>query len=360
MEKIKVMMMLSQLNAGGIQKLTIDLASQLNNDEFDVSILCLMPRNGGLFEKTAEEYGIKVFYLNKRSGMDFSVIPKIFKTLKKYHPDIIHANQRTLTYAMLPIIASGIKKVIYTVHNLADQDAKGLHQKIIKAAHNIFGVTLVAISDLCKRSISDVYHIDEKKIPCIYNGVDINFFASPTENIKKDIDFIAVGRMSSQKNYLMMLKAFKQVQSIYPDAKLTILGDGEKRSEIETFCEENHLSNNVNMPGNVSNVREYMWRSKVFLMSSDFEGLPITVLEAMAAGLPIVATKAGGIVDIVEDNGNGFLVNIGDEEGLAKAMIECLQNDGKMKSYADHSKALSQKYSIEHCANEYMKVYHSL
>lgn len=354
------MIILTRLNAGGIQKFAVDLANNLDKDKFEVSILCLRCRSGELFEKKADEYGITVFYLNKKDGVDLTVISRIYRAIKEYKPDIIHANQRTLTYAMLPIILLKIKNVIYTVHNLAEYDAGGIHKQIIKSAYKLYGITLVAISDICRKSVSDTYNIPIENIPCIYNGVDVNFFASPTDINNKDIDFLAVGRISTQKNYTLMLNAFKRVCEKYRSANLTILGDGEKRTEIEEFCKTNNLLDNVHILGNVSNVREYMWRAKVLLMSSDYEGLPITVLEGMAASLPIISTKAGGVPDVVEDKINGRLIDIGDEESLVNAMLDSVRNNDLFDEYSKNSKTLSLKYSIEHCAEEYMKLYTSL
>lgn len=359
-KKTKVMLILTRLNAGGIQKFVIDLAHHLDKDKFDVSILCLKHRSGELFEKKADEYGIPVFYLHKKDGMDLAIISQIYRAIKEFRPDIIHANQRTLTYAILPILLLKIKTVLYTVHNLAEYDASGIHRHIIQLAHTLHGVTLVAISDICKKSISEVYGIPIDDIPCIYNGVDVDYFTPPSNPVKKDIDFLSVGRMSSQKNYPLMLSAYKHVCEKYPSAKLVILGDGDKRHEIEEFCLYNNLKGNVEMPGNVSNVCEYMWRAKVFLMSSDYEGLPITVLEAMATSLPIISTKAGGVPDIVKDRINGRLIDTGDVNSLTAAMIDSIQNKETFDEYSQNSRSMSLQYSIEACAEKYMRLYTSL
>ncbi len=365
-KKTKVMILLAQLNAGGIQKFAIDLAQNLDKEKFETCILSLMPRTGTVFEQKAAECGLHVWYLHKRKGMDPAVIPQLYRAIRQYQPDVIHANQRTLTYALLPIRLLGIQNVLYTVHNLAEHDASGIHKQILRLANTRYGIPLVAISDICKRSIAQVYGIPAEKIPCIYNGVDVTQFAPlPTATqlpaaTQKDIDFLAVGRMSAQKNYPLLLSAFKHVHGLYPTVRLTILGDGEKRAEIEAFCQANGLQGFVDMPGNVSNVCDYMRRAKVFLMSSDYEGLPITVLEAMAAALPVISTRAGGVPDIVQDGVNGRLAAIGDTAGLAEAMVESIQRPERYHAYGQNSRALSLQYSVTHCADEYSKLYLSL
>lgn len=357
-QKTRVMLLIPQLYTGGIQKMVVELAAHLDKNQADVVIVSLKPRSGEIFEKTADEYNLNVCYLNKKNGVDFSVIPQIYAAIRKYRPDVLHANQRTLTYALWPAVLCGVKRIMYTVHNVADQDAHGIDRKIIKLAHRWFSVQLVAISDLCRKSIAQVYQTEESMIPCVYNGVDVEFFRKENKE-KRTICFLAVGRMSAQKNYLLMLQAFKAVHDIHPEATLTILGDGEDRERMEAFCRENGLSDSVVMPGNVSNVREYMWKAQVFLMSSDYEGLPVTVLEAMAAGLPIVATKAGGIVDIVSEGQNGRLVDIGDEKSLIDAMLCMYENKEMRDAFSAESERYAQKYSITHCADAYLDLYTS-
>lgn len=355
-EKTNVMILIPQLNTGGIQKMIIELAAHLDKNQINVLIVSLKPRSGEFFENIADKYQLNVRYLNKKSGVDFSVIPAIYNVIKEFHPDVIHANQRTLTYALWPAVLYGTPKIMYTVHNIADKDAHGIDRRIIKFAHQIFGAQLVAISDLCRKSIAQVYQIEETAIPCIYNGVNVSFFRRPAF-IERSINYLAVGRMSPQKNYLLMLKAFATVHKIYPETTLTILGDGEDREKLENFCKINGLSNSVTMPGNVSNVRDYMWRAQAFLMSSDYEGLPVTILEAMSAGMPIVATKAGGIVDIVEDGINGCLIDIGDEKGLTDAMLHIYENEKLRNDFGAKSEILALKYSIDNCADAYLQLY---
>mgnify|MGYP000075575808 CR=1 FL=1 len=116
----------------------------------------------------------------------------------------------------------------------------------------------------------------------------------------------------------MLIRAFAQVKEKEKNTKLIIVGEGELRRELEEIIEKYDLKNYVSMLGQCNNVQERLNASDVFVQSSDYEGLPISGLEAMACGLPIISTKAGGTVDIVKNGINGFLVDVGDEDELAQ------------------------------------------
>lgn len=356
--KRKVLVVLPELETGGGQRLALSIAQRMSPQDLQVRILILYPRCNNLLEKTADELGLDVQYLHKKQGVSPECMIEICRAIRQFKPDVIHAHLRVMPYLLLPMCLSKVPLRYYTVHNLADRDASGIKQSILRFAFRHCRVQPVAISALCRQSIVQVYGIPEEKIPCIYVGIDLKRFARPAAyEIQTPFRFAATGRLSEQKNYPMMLRAFSSVHQHYPNSELVIMGDGDLKAELERQCETLNLRQSVRFTGNIPNVEKELWAAHAYLMSSDYEGLPQTVLEAMAAGLPIISTKAGGVVDVVEHEKNGLLADCGDQEGLIHAMERLIQSPKLCKQFSECSVALVQKYSIAACAEQYKELY---
>lgn len=356
--KRKVLIVLPELETGGGQRLALSVAQHMDPHDVQARILVLYPRRGDILERVADEAGLDVLYLQKKNGVDLGCVTQLHRAIRQFQPDVIHAHLRVMPYLLLPMCLSKVPLRYYTVHNLANKDASGVKQKILRFAFRHCCVQPVAISALCRQSITDVYGIPKEKIPCIYVGIDTKRFARSEEYISKEnFQFVAIGRLSEQKNYPLMLRAFADIYRRFPKSKLVIMGDGELRANLEHQCHELEINEAVLFTGNVPDVERYLWRAQAYLMSSDYEGLPQTVLEAMAAGLPIISTKAGGVIDVVEHEKNGLLVDCGDQTGLVNAMERLLQSPELCKQFSNHSAVLARKYSIESCANQYKELY---
>lgn len=356
--KRKVLVVLPEMQTGGGQRMAVEIVAHIRDKNLRIKIISLFPPQGTVVEALAEGYGLDVCHLKKHKGIDFGVVLQVYKAIKAFQPDVIHAHLRVMPYLLLPMCLSKVPLRYYTVHNLADRDASGIKQSILRFAFRHCRVQPVAISALCRQSIVQVYGIPEEKIPCIYVGIDLKRFARPAAyEIQTPFRFAATGRLSEQKNYPMMLRAFSSVHQHYPNSELVIMGDGDLKAELERQCETLNLRQSVRFTGNIPNVEKELWAAHAYLMSSDYEGLPQTVLEAMAAGLPIISTKAGGVVDVVEHEKNGLLADCGDQEGLIHAMERLIQSPKLCKQFSECSVALVQKYSIAACAEQYKELY---
>ena len=120
------------------------------------------------------------------------------------------------------------------------------------------------------------------------------------------------------------------------------------------------IEKNVVFTGNVSNVEDYLAKADIFVMTSDYEGLPLSAIEAMAAGLPIISTRAGGVVNLIQDQVNGILVDIGDEKEITEAILDLCQNFDKRKQLGDQAKYSVKKYSVENMVHQYEELYKQL
>lgn len=360
---LKVMMALPELDVGGAQTLTISLIKALRkiDAEIRVQILVLDRQHGSYLEKQCQKENIDVVYLGKDKGFHLDVIPKIIKAIRAFEPDVIHMHKSRIHYFLLPILLSGVKRRIYTVHNLADRDTRNRWlQKLMSFSFHYCHVQPVAISDICRTSVAELYHLELESIPCIYNGIDIERFQNPGKRrvpVNGKVKFVSVGRLSVQKNYPLLIRAATAIHKQWPETEFFVLGDGEQKKSLTEQIEMQGATDYIHLLGNASDVPAWLWEMDVFLMTSDWEGLPMTILEAMAAGLPIISTKAGGIVDVVKDGENGFLVECRDEAGLVRAADKICVSTELYRRFSAASIELSGQYSMEKMALQYLMLY---
>lgn len=356
----RVVIVLPQLWTGGIQKMNLELAAHIHDPRVEVCILSLYPRCGEMFEKQADDRGIHVEYLSKRPGVDLTIIWKVYRFFRKHKPDVIHINQRMTTYVLLPMLLCGIQKRIYVVHSLAERDARGLARKVNRFAFHYLKVEPIAISKTCRASIAHVYGLPEDKIRIIHNGVNLDLFKRETAYQllpENECVFITSCAFREVKNLPLMVKAFAITHLRCPATRLIMLGDGETMEDVKHAIAEHQIEDCVQLTGSVNNVAEWLQKAHVYVLSSDWEGIPVSVLEAMSVGLPVVATKAGGVPDIVKDGVNGLLANVGDCEALAQAMQRLATDCDLRLAFSKASQRISEQYGMEQCVESYIRVY---
>ncbi|MEJ8734542.1 glycosyltransferase [Mediterraneibacter sp. ICN-202921] len=357
MKKVKVLLLISDLGMGGAENITINIAQYIDQKRFDVKIISMFSEEYCVdkYKAIIEKYKIPVIYLNKKPGLDLSIIFKLRSILKKEKPDVLHTHRYSCVYALLPSIICRVPGRVHTVHNVADKEIPGAYRKLMKIAYHFFGVTAVAINEGVKDSIRECYKLAGDVVPIIKNGVDITKFYSGKK--ASTLTLINVGRFSPQKNHKLLIKCMANILKENKNIKLVLIGEGELKNEIEQLVSELKLNENVHFTGNVSNVEEYLAAADIYVMTSDYEGLPLSVIEAMAAGLPIVTTKAGGVVNLVKDGQNGILVDVGDEEAISDAVLNLIKDSEKRQEMGEKSQELAKEYSVERMVEEYEKLY---
>ena len=289
----------------------------------------------------------------KGLGRKSSIVLK--QLLEEERPDIVHTHRSVcLTYFQ----AFGFKKqswkYVHTVHNLADKEA-GLYERLLRKKYVRKGLIYqVGISDNISRSITEIYQKSPAKT--IYNGINLT---NPKESVEKKYDLICVARFSAQKNHLLLLRAFQILLEKHPSLSLLLVGEGELMDDAKRFVNDNNLQN-ITFYGQTNDVESLMNQSKIFVLSSLYEGNPISILEAMNCGLPIVAPNVGGIPDVVKDKINGILFPVNDINLFVNSLELIITNNDLSHKISINNKNDVQKYSIKHCADEYLTLFKSL
>lgn len=267
-------------------------------------------------------------------------IAALRKLCREYKPEALIAFMAEPNFRAVLAAAGLPVKAIISVRNSPDKEYAGKLFRFV-------GQHILPMADGCVFQTEDARSWFPERLQhkskIIMNQVSRSFFDEPAADEHKDI--YAVGRLNHQKNFPMLIRAFAKL----PDTgdRLIIHGEGEKRGELEALIKELGLEGRVLLPGLSSNVAKDIRGAKIFVLSSDFEGMPNALLEATALGLCCISTDCpcGGPREIISDGINGRLIPVGDEEALAKAMAELLENDELRRDLAAKARDSANKFS---------------
>jgi len=239
---------------------------------------------------------------------------------------------------------------------MAEKEAEGLQRIVRKIAFFIVGVKPVAISNIVAESIGNIYGMRRDKLTTVCNGVVCSRYALPRKRSDR-VRLISVGSLYAVKNFSFLIDCFAAVRKKFENIHLTLVGDGVQRQALEAQICRLGLEKAVTLAGTVSDVENYLADADIYVASSLFEGLPLSMLEAMAAGLPVISTDVGGVSEIVHDGENGSLAEPENPEAYAAAMEQLIQNVPLRQQYGEASRKIAEQYDISHMIAGYEALY---
>jgi glycosyltransferase involved in cell wall biosynthesis len=320
-----------------------------------------------------------IISLDKEVGNDTSLIKKISTVINQYNVDIVLA-QGWATYIeglIAAKVTSGRKcKFIYAFHGKTIEDVQQgipFRRRIAQKLASYFIDKLIAPSREMIEDYLETYAVSAKVAEVIYNGVDIQQFSIKSAFAKHEIGltddiFVAgfVGRLDPVKNVVGAIKAFQFFQEKIEKGarlkvKLVLVGDGPERGHLEKFVKENALEDSVIFFGKSNQVAKYLSAMDVFIQPSLYEGHSNTIVEAMAASLPVISTDVGGTIEIIDNGENGFLFSPYDHQAMGKAMLACYSSRSlRARIGVAANKTVVHQFSVERMVREYEKLYVTL
>lgn len=339
MKKLKVLHIVPMLGPGGAERVAVDIVMGLNRQRFEAAVVSIWGRVGCELENSLDHSDVGVEYLGKGAGFDGRIYRKLHRVLKNYRPDIVHTHLQVLRYALPSLLLLKPPSVLHTVHNLAEREVEPKGQFIQRYAFK-HGVIPIAVSDQVARSLRRLYKIPFCRV--IANGIPTDHFSCPRVLRKEwrarvgfaddHVLFVCVARFAAQKNHTLLLKAFQRGPASGPNAHLLLVGEGILQEKLEAQAESLGLARRVHFLGLRTDIPEVLAAADVFVLSSDWEGNPLSIMEAMAAGLPVVTTAVGGIPDLLANGREGFLVPRGDAQAFSGAMTLLLREPETRRS----------------------------
>ena len=272
--------------------------------------------------------GIETHVLHRSTkvpGLDIGLVWRLACLLRREQVDILHChNTFSKLYGTLAALASGTKAVIVTQHAV-DYNGRG-QQCDLTTFVNPFVSQFLTVSEHVLSAACKTRKIVRERSLVLYNGIDTSRFAPQTQKANDDrVTIGCVGRLSKEKRHDILLEALSQIQtSLRPS--LVLVGDGPTRQNLESQIQDSDLANHVRLLGTCHDVPSLLKDFDIFVLASDTEGLPVALLEAMATGLPVIATRVGGVPELIADGVNGILVPPGGPQELAEAIDQLVRN----------------------------------
>lgn len=356
-----VMQITWSLVAGGAETYALTVASGLDKSKYR-SVMCGVDQ-GGALEGEISRRRIPYHILNRRDGIDVGLFWRMFKLFRREHVDVIHTHHfNQLFYSILAAKVLGIR-IIHTEHSVEAYKRRRLRWALWLMSFMCHKVTAIGVDG--ENTLLRKVGISRKKLQIIRAAVDLDRFKLDAAAARKELGITdadrvisIVARLYPEKKHILLLRAFARVLAKVPGAKLLIVGEGTEREAIMKEVGDLQIQRNVMVMGVRRDIPEILAASDICVLCSDREGLPISVLEAMAASRAVVATSVGDLPLVVKDGKTGLLVESGNEVELADAMTRLLQDPGMAKRLGAAGRALiEQDYSLDLMVQRHSALY---
>ena len=324
--KTKIIYIIPSLDLGGAERLLTEIIKNINKGDFEVGVICL--RRTGFWARELQKIGVKIDLVGSVPKFEFLSILKIRNIIKREKPDIVHTHLFGAdVYGGIAALSLGVKNIISTEHNL-NYSESSLKRRAKSLVINKFD-KVIAVSDAVRSYAIKTYGINEKKIITLHNGIHYNDYFKKVETKRREQIVVgSVGRLSTQKGFERLILAMKYVEN--KNIVLKIAGDGNQKYELRHLIKKHSLEERVKLVGPQKDISKFYADLDIYVQSSAWEGLGISILEAGAAGLPVIASNVDGIKEIVESEKYGYLYHHLDCKDLA-AKIDSLSYDALLR-----------------------------
>jgi len=371
--KQKVLFFISSLEGGGAERVIVDILRYIDKNRICPVLVLLYPFENSPYKEYLSK-NVRIIIIKRKSNSFFEQIKQFIafvKTVYRERPQLILS---MLTHNNIMAILAGMLfkiNVIASEHNILGEVIKtkegkrmlGLSTAILVRLLYRYADMIVAVSEEIKKNLIEEFKTSSEKIKVIYNPVDMERITELGNVSVKHPFFIdnvpiiiGMGRLARQKGFNVLIKAFSRVVREM-DARLIILGEGAERETLEEFTTELALADKISFPGFQKNPYPFLSNADIFVLSSRYEGLPMAVLEAMACGVPVVATDCkSGPREILQDGKYGLLVPVEDEVALSEGILKLLKD----KSLRENFSALSKERAMDFSVGKIVKKYEEL
>lgn len=363
------------LGIGGLENGLVNLINRMPVDRYRHVIICL--KNSTDFKNRLQRKDIEIYELNKREGQDWHSFVKIYRLLKQIKPAIVHTRNLAAIEYQVPALLAGVKHRVHGEHgwDVFDPDGSNKKYRLLRRMLGLIIDRFIPLSGHLDNYLREKVGIPDSKIRRICNGVDTERFHPsrpkvvvgdcPWSDAEMRLVIGTVGRMHGVKDQMTLARAFVELLKRQPESKNTVglimIGDGPLREQVRQLLDENDLLDQAWLPGERSDVAELMRGFDVFVLPSQAEGISNTILEAMASGLPVIATRVGGNPELVEHGKTGFLVERQNPSELAGRLSDYIGDPKLCNEHGNNGRERAlQAFSIDAMVKNYLSVYDSL
>jgi sugar transferase (PEP-CTERM/EpsH1 system associated) len=317
--RARIVQLVLTLDVGGLEMMVLDYLRYATRARFDHEVVCL--RGPGELARRFADAGIPVTPLE--AGGRVASFTRLAAHLRRRRPDVVHThNSGPHWYAALARSVVGSPLLVHTKHG-RNIRKEARHVWANRVASRLSDV-VVPVSEDAADEVRGLEQVPAEKVVVIHNGIELDRFAAPPRPPRPPLRAISVARLNSVKDQPTLLRAARLLADTHPGFSLDVVGDGPERASLERLRVELGLERTVRLLGQSGDVASSLARSDLFLLTSTSEGLALTLLEAMASGLPVVATDVGGNREVVVPGETGLLVRPGSPAAVADAVRQLL------------------------------------
>lgn len=357
---IPVVMVTWSFVAGGSETYALTLAKNLDRARF-APILCALDQ-GGALENEIENQKIPFHIMHRAPGFQWRLMRRMWRLFRKNRAKVVHTHHfNQLFYSLLGAKLCGAR-VIHTEHSV--EMYKNPRLRLALRILSLGCHQVIAIGEDGARVLRENVKVSPRKLQIVRAGIDWDAFNQTRDEARQEMKIAPeipvaaiVARLSSEKNHRVLLQAWAKVVEKLPDAILLLAGEGDEKSALETQIAALGLENRVRMLGVRRDVARVLAACDCFVLSSDREGLPMSVLEAMAAARPVVATIVGDLPRVVCNGQSGFLVPPRDPNALAQALIAVLSDKTRAAQMGEAGKIAAQNFGLQPMIEAHQRLY---
>ena len=364
-----------QMGMGGSERLIYNLVRNLDRRVFEPSIAWLVNERP---LKEFEELAVPLHYVAKRKRIDARAMRQFASIVRSERIDVVNAHHfMPFFYAYYGSKIAGQARLVYTEHSEADVLAAGGKWRTIGGFLLRRTDAAIGVSDKVSSTLRSHFGLGAETVHTIENGVDVEMFggeATQRDRLRAELGFapqdLIVGHVANfrrNKNHIFLLRAFRDLVKRRPEAKLVFIGQGAEgdlensEPEVRHFIEREELRPSVHMLGYRSNVQTLLQTLDAICLVSYKEGLPLSLIEAMSSGLPVIGTDIEGIRGVVQKDVNGFLVTPDDDAALTAALERLLSDEPLRKRLGQASRRIAhEKYSLTRCLRQTQDLFREL
>lgn len=368
-QKIRVLHVIGGGEFGGAEQHLLTLLKNINRQEFDVEAACLFAAPlAGLLNQA----NIKHRVFPMASKKDFKVISRLAEYIKEREFDILHTHGvRANLIGRLAARKAGVQNVVTTVHSVLEYDYPNkLDLWINKTSEKLtsrFTKHFIAVSDSLAEYVREAFGVGKRKVTTIHNGLELHKYSPRGDSsaVKKklgigeeEVVLGVVSRLHPVKGHRILFYAFQTLIKEFPFLRLLVVGTGPDKDPLLQKADELGIAKYVIFTGFTKDVIQMYEAMDIVVQPSLSEGFGLTAIEAMAMGRPVVASKVGGLQEIIKDRSNGLLFTAGDPVALADAVISLLELPGRARELARAGRETVEKhYSAKGMAQKTEEVY---
>jgi L-malate glycosyltransferase len=338
--------LLHGLPIGGAEVLA-DRFVRCLSDRYRFVIACL--DQVGTLGEALEADGYTVCHLGRKPGMDLGCARRLARFVRDQHVDLIHAHQYTpFFYALTSRLFRAGVPVVFTEHGRWHPDFPRRKRMIFNRVMTRRRDRFLAVGEAVGQALITNEGLPANRVQVVYNGINLEPFEQlPSDRaaIRAELGFspddfliMQVARLDGLKDHCTAIRTMQHLLREAPRAKLILVGEGPERAKIEPLIRELELEENVRLLGSRRDVPRLLSAADVFLLTSISEGIPLTIIEGMAAGLPVVSTDIGGVREILGDPPIGRLAPAGDDNQLAQALIELAEKPALRREWGERGR----------------------